>query len=56
MKNKIFKTSNFGIFIAMIFLNTFVNLGHKTTIQNTVFKAYDDQTQIIFTALANTLM
>ena len=40
----------------MIFLNAFVDLGHKIIIQNTVFKVYDGSTQVILTALINGLI
>lgn len=43
-------------YLAMIFLNAFVDLGHKIVIQNTVFKLYDGQTQIILTAIVNALI
>jgi len=43
-------------FIAMVFLNAFVDLGHKIIIQNTVFKIYDGETQIILTAIVNGLI
>jgi acyl-[acyl-carrier-protein]-phospholipid O-acyltransferase/long-chain-fatty-acid--[acyl-carrier-protein] ligase len=39
-----------------LFLNAFTDLGHKIIIQNTVFKIYDDQTQIIYTAILNALI
>ena len=38
-------------FFAAVFLNAFVDLGHKIVIQNTVFKLYDGPTQIMLTAL-----
>ena len=41
---------------SIIFLNAFVDLGHKILIQNTVFKIYDGQTQIILTAIVNSLI
>ena len=47
------KTPGFLSFIAMIFLNAFVDLGHKIIIQNTIFKVYDGSTQIILTAIVN---
>ena len=53
---KLFHTKGFSAFIAMLFLNTFVDLGHKIIIQNTVFKIYDGQTQIILTAIVNGLI
>lgn len=43
-------------YIFALFLNTFTDLGHKILIQNTVFKVYDDQTQIIYTAILNALI
>ncbi len=43
-------------FLAAVFLNAFVDLGHKIIIQNTIFKIYDGQTQIILTALVNGLI
>jgi acyl-[acyl-carrier-protein]-phospholipid O-acyltransferase/long-chain-fatty-acid--[acyl-carrier-protein] ligase len=50
------KTPGFLSFIAMIFLNAFVDLGHKIIIQNTIFKVYDGSTQIILTAIVNGLI
>ena len=43
-------------FLLMIFLNAFIDLGHKIVIQNTVFKLYDGDTQIILMALVNGLI
>ncbi|MGK0499331.1 MAG: acyl-[acyl-carrier-protein]-phospholipid O-acyltransferase [Oceanicoccus sp.] len=43
-------------YLLVIFLNTFVDLGHKITIQNTLFKVYDGNTQIILTAIVNGLI
>lgn len=40
----------------VIFLNAFTDLGHKIIIQNTIFKVYDEQTQIILTAIVNALI
>ncbi len=39
-----------------LFLNAFTDLGHKIILQNTVFKIYDDQTQIMYTAILNALI
>ena len=50
------KFRGFIPFIAMVFLNAFVDLGHKIIIQNTVFKIYDGQEQIILTAIVNALI
>ncbi|PCJ30409.1 MAG: acyl-[ACP]--phospholipid O-acyltransferase [Gammaproteobacteria bacterium] len=52
----LFNTTGFFAFIAMIFLNAFVDLGHKIIIQNTVFKVYDGSTQVILTAIVNGLI
>ncbi|MFT7559170.1 MAG: acyl-[acyl-carrier-protein]-phospholipid O-acyltransferase [Flavobacteriales bacterium] len=43
-------------FFAAVFLNAFVDLGHKITIQNTVFKLYDGEVQVIATAILNGLI
>lgn len=43
-------------FFIAVFLNAFVDLGHKIVIQNTVFKLYDEQTQVIYTAILNGLI
>ena len=43
-------------FLAIAFINAFVDLGHKIIIQNTLFKAYDGDTQILLTAIVNALI
>lgn len=43
-------------YTTIVFLNAFVDLGHKIVVQNTVFKIYDGQTQIILTAIVNALI
>ncbi|MEE9343536.1 MAG: MFS transporter, partial [Gammaproteobacteria bacterium] len=43
-------------YISMIFLNAFVDLGHKIVIQNTIFKTLDGQEQIALTAIVNALI
>jgi acyl-[acyl-carrier-protein]-phospholipid O-acyltransferase/long-chain-fatty-acid--[acyl-carrier-protein] ligase len=43
-------------YLAVVFLNAFTDLGHKIIIQNTIFKVYDGTTQIILTAIVNSLM
>lgn len=43
-------------YVVVVFLNAFVDLGHKIVIQNTVFKNYDGQEQVILTAVVNGLM
>lgn len=50
------KQKGFIAFILMAFLNAFVDLGHKIVIQNTLFKAYDGDVQILLTAVVNGLI
>ena len=46
----------FLAFISVAFINAFVDLGHKIIIQNTLFKSYDGDLQIILTAVINGLI
>ncbi len=55
MKN-LFSITGVTPYLIAIFLNAFTDLGHKIIIQNTIFKVYDDQTQIMLTALVNALI
>ncbi len=50
------KDKTFKYYLIMLFMNGFVDLGHKITIQNTVFKVYDGQQQIILIAIVNSLI
>jgi acyl-[acyl-carrier-protein]-phospholipid O-acyltransferase/long-chain-fatty-acid--[acyl-carrier-protein] ligase len=50
------KINGFMAFIGVAFINAFVDLGHKIIIQNTLFKAYDGDTQILLTAVVNGLI
>ncbi len=50
------KTEGMGIYLLVLFINAFVDLGHKITIQNTIFKMESGETQIILTALVNALI
>ena len=43
-------------FLLAAFLNAFTDLGHKITLQNTVFKLYEGATQVVMTAMINALM
>ncbi len=54
--NGILRRQGFLPFLVMLFLNAFVDLGHKIIIQNTVFKVYDGQIQIILIAIVNALI
>ena len=46
----------FSIYLVAVFLNAFVDLGHKIVIQNTIYKIYDGDTQIILTAIVNAMI
>jgi len=52
----LWKIKGFMPYIFVVFLNAFTDLGHKIIIQNTIFKVYDGQTQIILTAIVNALI
>ncbi len=56
VKDSIWKIRGLLPYIVVVFLNAFTDLGHKIIIQNTVFKIYDGQTQIILTAIVNALI
>tara|TARA_R110002110_G_scaffold205066_7_gene417282 strand:+ start:436792 stop:439923 length:3132 start_codon:yes stop_codon:yes gene_type:complete len=43
-------------YLVIVFLNAFVDLGHKIVIQNAIFKTYDGQQQVVLTALVNSLI
>ncbi len=43
-------------YLLVVFLNAFTDLGHKIIIQNTIFKVYDGEIQIILTAIVNALI
>lgn len=53
---QLFTYKGFFAYLAMVFINAFVDLGHKIIIQNTVFKMYDGDIQIILTAVVNGLI
>ena len=46
----------FSIYLVAVFLNAFVDLGHKIVIQNTIYKLYEGPTQIILTAIVNAMI
>lgn len=52
----LFKVRGFAAFISVAFINAFVDLGHKIIIQNTLFKSYDGNHQVLLTALVNSLI
>lgn len=43
-------------YVLMLFINAFVDLGHKIVIQNTIFKIYDGDLQVALTAIVNALI
>ncbi len=51
-----FKQKGFLPYITVVFLNAFVDLGHKIVIQNAIFKSYDGQEQVVLTAIVNGLI
>ncbi len=53
---KILKIRGFIAYLAIAFLNAFTDLGHKIIIQNTIFKYYSGDTQIILTAIVNSFI
>lgn len=53
---QLFRLRGFLPYIMVLFVNAFVDLGHKIIIQNTIFKIYDGQTQVILTAVVNALI
>ena len=54
--SELFRVRGFLPYVAMLFLNAFVDLGHKITMQNTVFKTYDGDALIVLTAIVNALI
>lgn len=54
--NHLLKLTGVLPYLAVVFLNAFVDLGHKITIQNTIFKIYDGQEQVILTTIVNGLI
>ncbi len=43
-------------FYFAVFLNAFIDLGHKITLQNIIFKVHDDAEQVVLTAIVNALI
>ena len=50
------KVTGLFTFLAVAFLNAFVDLGHKIIIQNTIFKNYDGPELIVLTSIVNALI
>jgi|GEM_PF-4946409 len=53
--DKLYRITGFIPFILIIFLNAFVDLGHKILIQDTIFKVHNGPTQIVPTGLFHLL-
>ena len=53
---KIFAIIGMIHYLGVVFLNAFTDLGHKIIIQNTIFKVYDGEMQIILTSIVNALI
>lgn len=56
MTKKLFQHTGAWPFIIAVFLNAFVDLGHKIVVQNTIFKIHDGPEQVILTAILNALI
>jgi len=54
--SKIFAITGVVNYLLVVFLNAFTDLGHKIIIQNTIFKVYDGELQIILTSIVNALI
>ncbi|UTW44820.1 acyl-[ACP]--phospholipid O-acyltransferase [bacterium SCSIO 12696] len=50
------RITGFLPYMVVVFLNAFVDLGHKIMVQNTVFKMYDGSEQVVLTAIVNSLI
>ena len=55
-KQSIFKLQSFLVYLVVIFLNAFTDLGHKIIVQNTIFKEFDGSFQIVLTSIVNALI
>jgi acyl-[acyl-carrier-protein]-phospholipid O-acyltransferase / long-chain-fatty-acid--[acyl-carrier-protein] ligase len=53
---EMFKIVGVVNYLIVVFLNAFTDLGHKIIIQNTIFKVYDGEMQIVLTAIVNALI
>ena len=46
----------FELFLFVVFLNSFTDLGHKIILQNALFKNFDGTEQIIYISIVNSLI
>jgi acyl-[acyl-carrier-protein]-phospholipid O-acyltransferase/long-chain-fatty-acid--[acyl-carrier-protein] ligase len=54
--DKLSRINGFIPYLLVAFINAFVDLGHKIIIQNSVFKIYDGEVQIMLSAIVNGLI
>lgn len=53
---KLIKIQGFIPYLLVAFINAFVDLGHKIVIQNTLFKSFTGNEQVLLTAIVNGLI
>ena len=56
MANSMLRIRGFLPYVILLFLNAFVDQGHKMLIQNTIFKVHDGYYQVVLTAIVNALI
>lgn len=54
--NQLLRLPGVLAYTGMVFLNAFVDLGHKIIVQNTLFKTLDGAEQVIMTAILNAMI
>ncbi|MCX2683430.1 acyl-[ACP]--phospholipid O-acyltransferase [Campylobacter sp. MIT 21-1685] len=54
--SRMWKIKGFISFVLVAFINAFVDLGHKITIQNTLYKVYDGSELTLLTSIINALI
>lgn len=55
-KKSFLKINGILPFLFVAFINAFIDLGHKIIIQNTIYKIYEEDTQLLLTAIVNALI
>ena len=53
---KLFQISGFSAFLIIMFINASVDLGHKITIQNILYKSFDGEFLAVMTAVVNMMI
>jgi acyl-[acyl-carrier-protein]-phospholipid O-acyltransferase/long-chain-fatty-acid--[acyl-carrier-protein] ligase len=56
MTNSLFRIMGWFPFVLIAFINAFVDLGHKVTIQNTIIKTFDGSELIFYSGIVNALI